>query len=85
MLLRSIARAVDAATAEAPDRRIVLVLDDVHVLRSAAAHETIAAIATELPAEITVALASRAEPAAPDRAAAGPGPRDPSCATATWP
>ena len=46
---------------EPGDGRIVLVLDDVDRLRSAAARETIAAIATDLPDTITVALASRSE------------------------
>ena len=39
----------------------MLVLDDAHVPRSAAARDTIASIATHLPDEITVALASRTE------------------------
>jgi LuxR family transcriptional regulator, maltose regulon positive regulatory protein len=64
-LLRAVSRAIDAACASAPDGRIVLVLDDIHVLRSAAVHDTVAAIATQLPAEISVALASRTEPPVP--------------------
>ena len=63
-LLRSVAAAVDAATADAADGRIVLVLDDVARLRSAAAHETLAALVTQLPAEVSVALASRGRAAA---------------------
>ena len=50
-LLRSVAAAVDAATADAADGRVVLVLDDAHRLHSAAAHETLTAIVTQLPAE----------------------------------
>jgi LuxR family maltose regulon positive regulatory protein len=65
VLLRAVSRAIDAACLGAPDGRAVLVLDDVHVLRSAAARDTIAAIATQLPGEISVALASRTEPPVP--------------------
>ena len=61
VLLQTVARAVDAAAAQTGDGRIVLVLDDVDRLRSDAARETIAAIATDLPDTITVALASRSE------------------------
>ncbi len=60
-LLRAVARAVDAAHADAPDGRIVLVLDDVHVLRDDAARDTLAAIATQLPDNVAVAMASRRE------------------------
>jgi LuxR family transcriptional regulator, maltose regulon positive regulatory protein len=55
-LLRSITRALDEFDG-APAR--VLVLDDVHVLSSAGARETIARIASHPPAGITIALASR--------------------------
>jgi len=61
VLLRAVSRAVDAASAAAPGGRIVLVLDDAHVPRSATALDTIASIATHLPDEITVALAARTE------------------------
>ncbi len=61
MLLRAIARAVDAAAKDAPDGRVVLVLDDVHVLRSSAAHATLGALTSQLPDEIAVAFASRSE------------------------
>ena len=64
-LLRSVSMAVDAACAEALDGCAVLVLDNVHVLRRAEARETIAAIIDQLPPEISVALASRAEPPVP--------------------
>jgi LuxR family maltose regulon positive regulatory protein len=64
-LLRSVSMAVDSACAEALDGRAVLVLDNVHVLRHAPSRETIAAIVDELPAELSVALASRAEPPIP--------------------
>jgi LuxR family maltose regulon positive regulatory protein len=64
-LLRSVSLAVDSACAEALDGRAVLVLDNVHVLRHAPARETIAAIVDQLPASISVALASRAEPPIP--------------------
>ena len=60
-LLRAVAQAVDAAHADAADGRIVLVLDDVHVLRDDAARDTLAAIATQLPDNVTVAMASRRE------------------------
>jgi LuxR family maltose regulon positive regulatory protein len=52
---RSIARALDTSPG-------VLVLDDVHLLRSEAAREVIASLAAQLPRGLTVALASRAEP-----------------------
>ena len=55
------ARAVDAAHADAADGRIVLVLDDVHVLRDDTARDTLAAIATQLPDNVAVAMASRRE------------------------
>jgi LuxR family maltose regulon positive regulatory protein len=65
LLLRSIARAVDAATARADDGRIVLVFDDVHVIASTAARATLAALAVQPPAGLTVALASRTDPPLP--------------------
>ena len=61
VLLQTVARAVDAASAEAADGRIVLVLDNVDRLRSPLARDTIAAIATDLPDTIAIALASRSE------------------------
>ena len=60
-LLRAVARAVDAAHADSADGRIVLVLDDVHVLRDDTAQDTLAAIATQLPDNVAVAMASRRE------------------------
>ena len=53
--------ALDAAVGESEDGRVVLVLDDVHLLQSAAARETVAGIACAPPRELTVALASRTE------------------------
>ena len=60
-LLQAIAAALDVASAESEDGRVVLVLDDVHLLQSAAARETVAGIACAPPLELTVALASRTE------------------------
>jgi LuxR family maltose regulon positive regulatory protein len=60
-LLRSIASAIDEADAVATDGRIVLVLDDVQALTAPAAHEIVAALATQPPEGMTVAFASRAE------------------------
>jgi LuxR family maltose regulon positive regulatory protein len=60
-LLRSIARAVDEAFATARDGRIVLVFDDVQMIASAAARETLSALAAQPPEGMTVAFASRAE------------------------
>ncbi len=60
-LLRAVTLAVDSACADAPGGRIVLVLDDVHVLRRQASRDAIAAVVDQLPAGIAVALASRAE------------------------
>jgi LuxR family maltose regulon positive regulatory protein len=53
------------ATARAPDGRIVLVFDDVHVIASTAARATLAALAAQPPDGLTVAFASRTEPALP--------------------
>jgi len=64
-LLESVSRAIDVAGARAPDGRVVLVLDDVHLVRSAAAQDAIAGIAAHLPADVTLALASRTEPPVP--------------------
>src|SRR4051812_31912151 len=64
-LLRSVTLAIDSAAAQASDGRVVLVLDNVQVLRSAAAHEIVAAIATYPPDTVAVALASRAQVPAP--------------------
>ena len=60
-LMRAVGQAVDAACADAADGRVVLVLDNVHVLRSAPARDTLAAIATQPPADVAVAMASRTE------------------------
>ena len=64
-LLRAVSRAVDTACASSRDGRVVVVLDNLHVLRHPAARDTIAAILDGLPPEFTVALASRAEPPVP--------------------
>jgi LuxR family maltose regulon positive regulatory protein len=64
-LLRSIARAVDEATARADDGRIVLVFDDVHVVASTAARATLAALAAQPPEGLSVAFASRTDPPLP--------------------
>src|SRR4051794_26018139 len=66
-LLGRIARATDAAREEAAseDGAFVLVLDDVHVLHAAAALEVVAAIASDLPPEAMLAVASRTEPPLP--------------------
>jgi LuxR family maltose regulon positive regulatory protein len=61
VLLKAVARAVDDASASDPDARVVLVLDDVQVLQSAAARETVAGLGMHPPAELTVVLASRSE------------------------
>ena len=71
-LLRSITRALDAAQRSADDS-VVLVLDDVHVLRSEPARDVIASLATQPPPGLTVALASRAEPPLAGRAPADAG------------
>lgn len=60
-LTRAVAQAVDATRADAVDGRIVLVLDDVQVLRSDPARDTLAAIVDQLPDDVAVALASRTE------------------------
>ncbi len=60
-LRRSISLALDSA--EADD--VVLVLDDVHVLRSGAARDVIASVASQPPPGLTVALASRTDPPLP--------------------
>src|SRR4051812_15265916 len=64
-LLRALARAVAQASAGARDGRIILVIDDVHTLRSPGAHETLAGVARHPPEGATIALASRAEPPLP--------------------
>src|SRR4051794_23927081 len=61
VLLREIARAVDRAAAATRDGRLLIVIDDVHVLRSAAARETLAGFGRRPPEGATIALASRAE------------------------
>jgi LuxR family transcriptional regulator, maltose regulon positive regulatory protein len=66
-LLSRISRATDAARAEADedDGAFVLVLDDVHVLHTVAAVEVLSAVATDLPPEAMLAVASRREPPLP--------------------
>ena len=64
-LLRSIAGVLDEATASAPDGRVVLVLDDVHVLTSDPAREVIASLATHPADDMTIVFASRTEPPLP--------------------
>src|SRR4051794_5066127 len=64
-LLRSIARAVDEATANAPDGRVVLVFDDVHALASEEALATLSLLATRPPDGVTIVFASRTEPPLP--------------------
>src|SRR4051794_968390 len=64
-LLRTVAARVDAAKADAADGRVVLVLDDVHRLRSPSAHDALAAVVHQLPDDVSVALASRTEPPVP--------------------
>ncbi len=61
VLLREIARTVDQAAAAARDGRLLIVIDDVHVLRSAGARETLAGVGLRPPDGVTIALASRAE------------------------
>src|SRR6478752_9926855 len=62
-LLARVSRVVDAARDRAtPDGRFVLVLDDVHVLRRSHARALLGAIATDLPPEAMLAVASRCEP-----------------------
>jgi LuxR family maltose regulon positive regulatory protein len=65
-LLARVARAVDDVRERTgSDERFVLVLDDVHVLRRAHARDLLSAIATDLPPEALLAIASRSEPALP--------------------
>jgi LuxR family maltose regulon positive regulatory protein len=61
LLLRSIARTADEASAHAGDRDIVLVIDDVHRLRDPGAQETLAGVVRQPPGGMTIAFASRAE------------------------
>jgi len=65
-LLARVSRVVDAARERAmPDGRFVLVLDDVHVLRRNHARALLGAIATDLPPQAMLAVASRCEPPLP--------------------
>jgi LuxR family maltose regulon positive regulatory protein len=65
-LVARVTRAVDAVRDRAgADGRFVLVLDDLHVLRAAAARVLLGAIATDLPPEAMLAVASRTEPPLP--------------------
>ena len=61
VLLREVARAVDRAAAAARDGRVLVVIDDVHVLCTAGARETLAGLCRRPPEGVTIALASRAE------------------------
>ncbi|HEY6887343.1 MAG TPA: hypothetical protein VI300_06170, partial [Solirubrobacter sp.] len=61
VLLRSIASAADEAFSRAAEGGIVLVIDAVEKLRDPAAQETLAGMARQPPAGMTIALASRAE------------------------
>src|SRR3954447_11216513 len=62
VLLREITRAVDEAASATRDGRVLIVIDDVHVLRSAGARETLAGVARRPPEGVTIALASRGAP-----------------------
>jgi LuxR family maltose regulon positive regulatory protein len=65
-LLARVSRAVDSARDRtAPGGRFVLVLDDAHALRRSHARELLGAIATDLPPEAMLAIASRSEPPLP--------------------
>jgi LuxR family transcriptional regulator, maltose regulon positive regulatory protein len=65
-LLTRVTRALAAVRDRAEyGARFVLVLDDVHVLRSAAARGVLGGIAADLPPEATLAVASRTEPPLP--------------------
>lgn len=64
-LITAVTRAVDGVRAEGGAGRFVLVLDDLHVLHSPEALDVLLAIATDLPPEASLALASRAEPSLP--------------------
>ena len=64
-LLAAVAAAVDAAVGDDGAAPFVLVLDDAHRLRSAPAAKALAAIARDLPAQATLALATRHRPTLP--------------------
>jgi LuxR family maltose regulon positive regulatory protein len=64
-LIAAVTRAVDAVRPAAGDGRFVLVLDDLHVLHSPEALDVLLAIATDLPPDASLALASRTEPCLP--------------------
>ncbi|HET6546880.1 MAG TPA: LuxR C-terminal-related transcriptional regulator [Solirubrobacter sp.] len=64
-LLRSIAGAVEAATAHADGSGAVLVIDDVQMPRTAPARDALAAIGRQPPPGLTIVLASRTEPPLP--------------------
>jgi LuxR family maltose regulon positive regulatory protein len=61
----SVRRAITRALEAFADDDLVLVLDDVHALRSEPARDVIASLATQPPPGLTVVLASRAEPPLP--------------------
>ncbi len=81
-LLGAITCAVDAVSPEGSELPFVLVLDDAHVLESAAVRHVLAGLAADLPAGAAVAFAARREPALPvarlraQRAIAELGPRE---------
>jgi LuxR family maltose regulon positive regulatory protein len=60
-----ITHAIDVARAADPGGDFVLVLDDVHVLRRPAARDVLTSVATDLPPEAMLAVASRTEPPLP--------------------
>ena len=75
-LLQAIAAALDVASAESEDGRVVLVLDDVHLLQSAAARETVAGDRLRAAAGAHGRARFAHRVVAADRAPALPGPGD---------
>jgi LuxR family transcriptional regulator, maltose regulon positive regulatory protein len=81
-LLGAITSAVDAVSPAGSETPFVLVLDDAHVLGSAAVGHVLAGLASDLPAGSAVAFAARREPPLPvarlraQRAIAELGPRE---------
>src|SRR5690349_9167359 len=81
-LLGAITSAVDAVRPRGSDTPFVLVLDDAHVLRSAAVRHVLTSLTADLPAGAAVAFAARREPALPvarlraQRVLAELGPRE---------
>jgi LuxR family maltose regulon positive regulatory protein len=64
-LTSRVTRAVELARASDPGGPFVLVLDDVHAVRRPAALDVLNAVATDLPPEAMLAIASRTEPPLP--------------------